>query len=567
VLCAIRYFKKNSIFAGLLALVPLSVFAAAADNASEPLETVVVQEAQTTLGTLDDLLSVIPSINVDPDGAVLLRGDTNVLILIDGKPATQLQGAKAGDNLQAIPASDIERIEVLTTPPAQFKAEGAAGVINIIMRKRAKKKSASGSLTGSLGSGGRWLVGGNASYGSKQLTASLSAGFRHDYLDRTIQSQVIGPDPASGQSLESQDYANQRIRRNVPSVSLSSEFDPNERQSIALSGSWLSRGGLRTYTQNDSSTLESGTVTSQTRRLTSGHDPEDDYDAKLQYSLKLPGPGESLVFSLHRSISHQYEHYAYVNELFIPPAPTFYNNLSFTEDQALTEAGADYTLALQKTQTLTLGYDFEAENYEFDNVGASVDPLTGVQTVDPALTDQFRFQQQIHSFYVSEQGSLDAWSWLAGTRAEWTNWDGLQLTNNLSTSMRYADLFPSLHVDRSLSGRSTLFFGASRRIVRPAPEFLNPYVNHEYPPNLTAGNANLKPQFTQSVEIGYGYQAGGSSYGITTYYRRNTDSMTDLTQYLGNGETLTTKANLPRNDSGASSFRRTDISYPNSPTA
>lgn len=158
---------------GLLALVPIAALAAPPDNSSTALETVVVQgqklnveskidrkiysvpeDAQTTLGTLSDLLNVIPSVDVDPDGIVSLRGDTNVLILIDGKPATQLQGSKAGDNLQSISASDIERIEILTTPPAEFKAEGAAGVINIITRKRAAKESASASLTGSSAAAG-----------------------------------------------------------------------------------------------------------------------------------------------------------------------------------------------------------------------------------------------------------------------------------------------------------------------------------------------------------------------------------------------------------------------------
>jgi hypothetical protein len=169
--------------------------------------------------------------------------------LIDGKPATQLQGSKAGDNLQSISASEIERIEILTTPPAQFKAEGAAGAINIITRKRGAKEAASASLTGSLGNGGRWLVGGNGSYGGKHFTASLNAGFREDYRDRTIQSVVIGPDPTPpGQVLESREQAYQRIRRNIPSVGFSGEYDPNDRQSLAVSASWLSRGGLRTYT-------------------------------------------------------------------------------------------------------------------------------------------------------------------------------------------------------------------------------------------------------------------------------------------------------------------------------
>ena len=517
----------------------------------------VPEDAQTTLGTLSDLLNVIPSVDVDPDGAVSLRGDTNVLILIDGKPAAQLQGSKAGDNLQSIPASDIERIEILTTPPAQFKAEGAAGVINLITRKRGAKQSASASLTGSLGNGGRWLVGGNGSYGGKQFTASLNAGFREDYRQRTIQSEVIGPDPTTGQVLESQDHTSQLIRRNIPSVALSGEYDPNDRQSLAVSASWLSRGGLRTYTQYDVSTLESGAVTSATRRLTSGHDPQDDYDTTLRFTQKFNKPGETLDFSVHRSISHQQEHYDYVNDSFLPPAPTFYNNLSFTEDQGITEAGLDYALPLSKSQSLKLGYAFEADDYGFDNVGANVDPVTGVETIDPTLTNQFRFKQRVHAVYLSDQGSVGAWNWLAGLRIEWTTMDAVQLTNNVSTARRYADLFPSLHVDRSLSDHSTLSFGASRRIVRPAPEYLNPYVDHEYPPNLNAGNPNLRPQVTQSFELGYGYEGGSASYGLTGYYRRNTDSMTDVTEYLGNGLSLTTKTNLPRNDSAGLEFSAT----------
>ena len=91
-----------------------------------------------------------------------------MLILIDGKPSTQFSGAKAGDNLQSIPAADIERIEVLTTPPAQFKADGAAGVINIITRKK-HPQGVSGSAQGSLGSGGRTVTGANGSYSSGPL--------------------------------------------------------------------------------------------------------------------------------------------------------------------------------------------------------------------------------------------------------------------------------------------------------------------------------------------------------------------------------------------------------------
>ena len=556
----------------ILAAVAAPALAAAAENPPPPvnsaLDTIIVQgeklnveskidrkiysvteDVQSTLGTLSDILSVIPSVDVDPDGNVSLRGDTNVLILIDGKPATQLQGSKAGDNLQSISASDIERIEVLTTPPAQFKADGAAGVINIITRKRGAKEAASGSLQGSRGDGGRSLVGAGGSYGSKQFTASLNATYREDYRQRTVQSDVIGTDPASGQVLDSRDHISEHDRRNVPSVDFSGEYDPNERESLSASASWLRRGGLRVYTQLDDSTLASGAVTSSTQRVSSGHDPEDDYNTTLRFTQKLSEPGETLDLSLHRSISHQHEHYDYSNDSFIPPAPVFYNNLGFAEDHGVTELDVDYALPLSKTQSLKLGYAFEGDDYGFDNVGANVDPVTGVQMIDPLQTNEFKFKQHIHAIYQSYQGSFGAWALLGGLRTELTTTDARQLTDNSSTASRYTDVYPSLHIDRTLSDRSTLSLGASRRVTRPDPSFLNSYTDYEYTPNLRAGNPHLKPQFTQSFDVGYEYAGRSTNYGLTGYYRRNKDSATDVTQYLGSGLSLTTKTNLPRNDS------------------
>ena len=128
----------------------------------------VTSDVQSTFGTLSDVLSVIPSVDVDPDGIVSLRGDTNVLILIDGKPSTLFSGPSAGDNLQSIPAKDIERIEILTTPPAQFKADGAAGVINIITRKqRPEGARARSRPAGAAADAG---VGADGSYSSAGLT-------------------------------------------------------------------------------------------------------------------------------------------------------------------------------------------------------------------------------------------------------------------------------------------------------------------------------------------------------------------------------------------------------------
>ena len=111
-----------------------------------------------------------------------------------------------------------------------------------------------------------------------------------------------------------------------------------------------------------------------------------------------------------------------------------------------------------------------------------------------------------------------------------------------------------MHVDRILSQRSTLSFGASRRVTRPDPAYLNPYTDYEYTPNLSAGNPNLKPQYSQTYEGGYAYDGKDHSYALTGYHRLNRDSVTDVTEYLANGITLTTKTNLPRDQSDGLEF-------------
>ena len=507
----------------------------------------VETDVQSTFGTVSDILSVIPSVDVDPDGGVSLRGDSNVLILVDGRPSTQFSGPSAGDNLQSIPATDIERIEVLTNPPAQYKAEGVAGVINIIMRKK-RPEGVAGTVQGSLGTAGRSVIGGNASYSSGPLVASITATYRQDYRRRLVQSDLIAPDPASGQLVDSRSATDGVIRRDVQPIGFTVQYALNDRQTVSLEANRNSRSGLRTYTETNSTILTTGTVTGSSQRLTDGHDREIDVDERIRFSQKLDRPNEVLEVSAHHSASHITEFYAYTNDFFLPPAATSYDNLGFHEVFGISDFNADYSLPFSKFKTLKLGYAFERDEYEYGARGNNVDPVTGAQVANTELTNDFKFRQQINAAYLSYQTSIGAWNWLAGLRGELTTTEGQQITENILTDHRYARLYPSVHVDRSLSDSSTLSFGAGRRVTRPDPDNYNPYIDHEYTPNLTAGNPDLKPQFTQSYEVGYGYEGRGLAYAVTGYYRRNRDSLTVVTENLGNGISLTTKTNLPRND-------------------
>jgi outer membrane receptor protein involved in Fe transport len=311
---------------------------------------------------------------------------------------------------------------------------------------------------------------------------------------------------------------------------------------------------LRTYTQLDDSTTADGGVVSSTRRFSSGHDPEIDFDERVGFAQKLGIPGETLDLSLHRSTSHQDEHYDYMNDSFAPPLPRSFNNVEFLENYQITDFAMDYARPVAKSGTLKLGYAFELDGYSYNNVGNNVDPLTGAKIIDPSVTNQFSFQQRIHAVYLSYQTNLGDWTWLGGLRGELADYEARQLTTDVSSNKSYFQIYPDLHVSRPLGDRSTVSFGASRRVVRPDASSLNPYVDPEYTPNLNGGNFDLKPQYSQSYETGYAYQHAAEIYGVTGYYRLNRDSFTDVTQYLANGVTLTTPANLPKDQSAGMEF-------------
>jgi hypothetical protein len=177
---------------------------------------------------------------------------------------------------------------------------------------------------------------------------------------------------------------------------------------------------------------------------------------RLGFSQKLHEAGETLDLSLHRTTSSENEHYDYTNEVFVPPGATFYNNLGFHEERSTSEFAADYVLPIAKTRTLKAGYSFEQDNFEYGAAGNNVDPVSLAQIPDPNLTDDFKFRQQIHAVYSSYQAALGAWSWLFGLRGELTGIRSQQLNENLSADRSYLRLYPSLHIDRSISDQSTL---------------------------------------------------------------------------------------------------------------
>jgi hypothetical protein len=296
-------------------------------------------------------------------------------------------------------------------------------------------------------------------------------------------------------------------------------------------------------------------VTGLSTRVSAGIEQSDDSDERIVFEQKLRSPDEVLSMTLHRSTLFDRQIYGYVNYFTLPPGtlPT-QNTLGVVTHQAKSEFSADYTLPLSSNRHLRLGYDRETDDDEFGNTGYKIDPVTGAVAPVPIVADNFRYLQQVDAAYAAYEASSPLWSFTGGVRAERTHMDARLLTDGTATDRTFQQVFPSLRIERALSEQSTISMSAARRISRPDPSFLDPYIDTRDAKNLKSGNPSLLPQDTESFELAYSHAADGLDYAVAGYFRRSRDKVTLLTRALPDGVTLTTKTNLPLSESGGLEF-------------
>jgi outer membrane receptor protein involved in Fe transport len=512
----------------------------------------VADNLQATSGTAAELLNDVPSVAVDPDGNISLRGDSNVTILVDGKPSAQFSGAARGLSLLQFPANQIQRVEILTTPPAQFKAEGSAGVINIITKKSGKAGlSGGGQLT--FGDKRRYVFALDGSYNAGKLRMSGGVGLRQEGKERLTTDSRTALDPVSSQFAASQQTIDEFFRRLMPSAKATVDYDLNERQSVGVSFSHRELTGTRYFDQHDLSGAPGGAFAGDSNRHSDGHDWSVDASQGLHFDQKLWRQGETLSLSLQSSASREQERYAYRNTFALPPAAPAFDDLHLNFALLKTEFSADYDLPLANGHEIKLGYDLEADHNAFDDIADNDDPVTRLPT-RPTVVNHFRYRQQVNAAYGQYQAPVGPWQVQAGLRLEAADVSMLQIVGDIPGGRHDFGAYPSLHLDRNIGDMGRLSAGVSRRITRPDPEALNPFLDQQDTHNLRAGNPNLVPQDTWSYELGYTSKWSGVNWGATAYARLDRNSVTDVTQPISADVVLTTKANLPQRRSSGIEF-------------
>ena len=458
-------------------------------------------------GSASDVLDNVPSVNVDVEGNVSLRGNENVRILIDGKPSA-LVGLNGTDALRQLPANAIEKVEVITSPSARYDAEGTAGILNIILRKGIAN-GFNGSVNSTIGSPKQFELATNLNLRTQKvnLFSNLSYQNRNSPGNSFTQLSIVNDQNTNSQRNEDRDY--QRIRDGY-NFNVGLEYFLTEKSSIT--GSFFYRDADNKNLSTNSITLfdVSGFLYDVRTQ------DEDEIDTTSQFSLNYTNnfnsDGHKLTIDLQLSDSQEIEN-ALINDSI-----SLENN-NTTENSKTTLLQSDYTLPIGKNAQFEAGYrgEFQKLNSDFE------------VTRSPALefnpSNNLDFEQNVNAFYTQFGNKLNKFSFLLGLRAEITDVKVRLITSNENFDYSYTELFPTINLGYERNEDQSFTIGYSRRLRRPRFWYLNPFESRTSQNVIYKGNAGLIPTFTNSFDVGYLQKFGKFTLNSSIYYQHSVNAI------------------------------------------
>lgn len=514
----------------------------------------VAKDLTAVGGTATDVLQNVPSVSVDQTGAVSLRGNPSVTIFIDGKPSGAAGGGGA-TSLDQIPASSIDRIEVITNPSARYDAAGSGGIINIILKKN-QRDGLNGVAAAGVGTRNKYNTSLTLNYRHGKLNAFGSYDFRHDQrfttgsLDQTTTAPVR--DPATGlpttlaHSLYLRQDRSGQTYQTSHAVRLGLEYSLPADQTLSLAvqprfNQSTADEALRSRQQD--LTLGQPVYVGSTDRqnATTGHNHSADFT--LDYRRVWPAsPGRELtagaVYTPLRSDNAITSNLVYVGDnVRAVQQQTFHNRL----DQGA--AQVDFTQPLGEKGRLETGAKSTWRRYNNQYDFVSTQPVLYQQSV-------FMYQEYIQAAYANLGGERGKWHYQGGLRLEQTNTHGLQVITGEEFRRSYLNLFPSATLARELPHEQRAQLGYSRRVQRPDQGELNPFADRSDPLNLSAGNPSLLPEYIDLVELGHQKSFDNkATLATTVFYSVESQTIKPFRQIItdpltGNQVTSTSRINL-----------------------
>ena len=501
-------------------------------------------DLKTAAGSLADVLRDVPAVEVDMEGNVSLRGDSDVTILVDGKPSALFSGPGRAQAIQAMSAGQFERVEVMTNPSAAQTAAGSGGVINLISRHPPKgggAPSANGTVKAQIGSGDRFDLGATGAYTSGRLSLTGGADFRRGGFSRTIDTHYGIPDPATDALAPAEQIQRQRERDDDLTVNSAAGYDLDPLDHVDASV------GLETYRSilNQTATYQTPAGPQALDYRSSGFDHEFYASASESLGLTrtLPGEGHSVSIKLSLSQGRDVERNLADYDYTTPLQPGLHQDMTRTWESApQADLKLDYKATLPNKAKLALGYEGQ-----FDGQGQTNHGAQGVSAVlaaaDPAFAEHFTLRQQVHALYATYEQAFGKLTAQGGLRLEATTLSTDLASSDQAARQAYFKAYPSLHLDYALDETSDVRASYGRRVQRPGANRLDPFRIENSPILYSAGNPHLKPAITQTWELGYEYRHKATDFQANLFYHETSDMFTAVQNDIGGDALLSTWEN------------------------
>lgn len=501
----------------------------------------VDQDIMSKSGSVSDILKNIPSVEVDIEGNVSLRGTGEVMILINGRPSP-LMGKNQAEALQQIPANSIERIEVITNPSARFRPDGTSGIINIVLKKNTKK-GFNGIFTGNIGSRQRSNSSLNLSYQKGKLNSFASYSIRQDERNRFNTVSRTYLDSSGLITSYYEESGKLKARPFSHLIRGGMDYTLDAHNSIGLSGNYLpsslTRNDLVKRYYRDNNKI----LTSQFDRTRHAPATEDETDVTLYWQHDFKKEGQELRMEAVASTQGEDEKNYYTDIYHYPLNRSLYDNNWVYQTEKSQQITADYSMPVSEKIKVEGGYAGSFIQQDIDFYVEDFDTLQNLFIKNISRSNRFIYKEAIHAFYGTYQQNFDVFSFSIGLRAETATTLVNLLTMDSSIRNQYFQLYPTLHLAYRVS-KGEFQLNYSRRVNRPDGDEMNPFPEYVDPLNLRAGNPKLLPEFIHSLEFGYQVKGKTVSFVPSIYYRYKYNAFTTVVKPLNDSVLLTTRENL-----------------------
>lgn len=474
----------------------------------------VGQDMTVKGGTASDVLDNVPSVSVDGDGNVSLRGNDNVKILIDGRPSNSINIA---DALKSISADALDKVEVITNPSARYDAEGGAGIINIVLKK-GKNNGLNGTFIATAGNPKNYSTTGNINFRSQNFNVFTTIGYNDG--------------KAPGKTLTDSDYINsagtvyQTTNERIDRVSGRKGYNYNFGVDWFLDKTLTWTNGF-SYRKSDGASPINDAINNYAANnnfVSNRFNDQFTYSNNIEYTTnftkKFKKEGHKLTFdgAVSRNLDNDFS--TITNSYIGAVSNTFIEASKNYQKQNRTLLQTDYVLPIKKNSQFEAGYkgNFTEMNNDF-RVG-SLDAL-GIYTSYTNFTNVFDYKERINSLYTQFGSKISKFSYLLGMRYEISSIESKLLLTDFYKNKKYSNFFPSAFLTYQITEQSTISINYSKRIERPRNRYIIPFPNNYASNiNLFIGNPDLNPSFTDALDFGYMNKFKKVTVTTSVYYNK-----------------------------------------------